>query len=559
MKKTLRILLICVLIGLFTVGITMAEGLVQTIQVIINTVNFEVDGEEAKLDNLLYNEEIYVPINSTGEILGKDVEWDKENNLVKISDKGNIESDEDESNETEKEIIKVKTTKEFLEAIGSNRTIILSENNYDLLGSKVENEYIRTEEVFDGEQLIIQGVNNLDIIGEEGENVQLLVEPRYANVITFKDVQNINISNIIAGHTPDKGYCTGGVLYFEDSKNIEINNSVLFGCGTEGISLFNVENFTSNDSTIKECSYDIMTIVSSNNITFNNSKFHDNEEFSLINVSSSNEVTLNNCFIYDNECIIGDYLFNVDPISEVFLKNCFIYNNKVLDFEKHINSVNLENTFLGDNLFRLKKEGIKDIKDYLFNLSDEDLEKAINRGKKLTGYGYDDYRIDWTISNGYRYCGEDINGNRYGTTYIDDIELITPYSYIETLSYFKTQKEQLFTLEQARDIYERFIADNQIIIIANFYGKKYEDINNAKIKVVQAATTIKADITVNESYRQVKYYSFDTEMYERFTTITINVNDIDLSKELTIYIWPNGDKNVNNPLGVYNIDFNNYR
>ena len=85
--------------------------------------------------------------------------------------------------------------------------------------------------------LVLNDLNNLSIEAEQGAKVNLLIDPRYAYVLSFKNCNNVNISGIIAGHYPDKGDCTGGVFKFEDCKDIQINDSALFGCGTEGLTL----------------------------------------------------------------------------------------------------------------------------------------------------------------------------------------------------------------------------------------------------------------------------------------------------------------------------------
>lgn len=233
-------------------------------------------------------------------------------------------------------IIEVKNTKELLENIGPNRTLILKAGDYNLLAPLVlNNKYIRYGEVFDGMELIIRNLDNLTIKGEEGAKVQLLVEPRYATVLNFSNCNNINIENIIAGHYPDEGYCTGGVLYFDSSKNINVNNSELFGCGTMGVTLYDVENFFFNNSIIKECSYGIMDINESKNVKFNDSNFYDCREYDLIQIYDSGSVEFNRCNIYNN-MINYDYdtgyaLFQVDLYSKVIVNGGSIKNNCVKD------------------------------------------------------------------------------------------------------------------------------------------------------------------------------------------------------------------------------------
>ncbi len=258
----------------------------------------------------------------------------------------------EQNTSTPKEVV-VKNIKELLENIGPNKTIILKSGDYNLLEPMIHNnEYIEFEEVFDGFQLVINNVNNLTLKGETDGKVNLLIHPRYANVLSFRNCDNINILNVIAGHYPEEGYCTGGVFVFDDSKNINIDNSELFGCGTEGVNLYNVENFTFTNSIIKECSYGIMTLSNSKNIKFNNSEFRDNREFNLIGLTECTDVEFNKCKIYnnrtDNNYYSNNYLFWIDESSNVIVNECTIYDNKVnylVNTEENItfNNVNFIN------------------------------------------------------------------------------------------------------------------------------------------------------------------------------------------------------------------------
>ncbi|MBW9158840.1 right-handed parallel beta-helix repeat-containing protein [Clostridium tagluense] len=259
--------------------------------------------------------------------------------------------------EIKNEVIEVSNAKELLENIGSNKTIKLKAGEYDLLAVKdLNNKHIKFEKVFDGQQLVVSDISNLTIEGLKDAQVKLLVNPRYANVLTFKNSNNINISNIIAGHYPDKGSCTGGVFFFDNCKNVDIKNSVLFGCGTEGINLNKVENFNFENSTIKECSYDLMTLLDSKNIVFKDSNFYDTVEFNLINVSNTKGVIFDKCNIYNNKATgeFFPYLFNVDENSNVLVKNCIIKDNKVKSLVSNKEAVIFENVEFHNNTFDKK-------------------------------------------------------------------------------------------------------------------------------------------------------------------------------------------------------------
>jgi putative cell wall-binding protein len=236
-------------------------------------------------------------------------------------------------------VVNVSSSKELIANIAPNTKIVLKAGDYNLLDPKVlDNKYVQYNKVFDGYEIAIKDVNNLTIEAEQGAKVNLLIDPRYAYVMSFTNSSGINISGIVAGHYPNKGSCTGGVFKFENCKDVKIDNSELFGCGTEGLTLNGVDNLQFTSSTIRDCSYGIMTMNNSTNINFNNSTFKDNKEYYLINILHS-DANFEKCNITNNK-IVSDYsenfLFNLDIYSKVAVSNSTIENNssKTLTNEK---------------------------------------------------------------------------------------------------------------------------------------------------------------------------------------------------------------------------------
>lgn len=65
---------------------TMAESLRQTIEVLFNQVNLEVNEHKVNSDNIAYNGTTYAPVRAVAEFLGKKVGWDGETQTVSIDD-----------------------------------------------------------------------------------------------------------------------------------------------------------------------------------------------------------------------------------------------------------------------------------------------------------------------------------------------------------------------------------------------------------------------------------------------------------------------------------------
>jgi hypothetical protein len=245
---------------------------------------------------------------------------------------------------------------EFINAIGSDRIIQLKSTIHisDIFSTKKGLNH-RFEAVFDGYELTIVGVSNLKIEGLGNKPVEIITKPQYGNVLTFKNCNNITIENIEAGHGPEKGYCTGGVFNFVDSKNITINKSIMYGSGIEGITAENTTDLKCNNSIIRECTYCIMTLKNCNDFEFTNCEFTDNQEFDLVNLSDCNNTIFNTCKFANNRTGTEDYsdfaFFNVHNSSSIILKDCLIENNVANYFCRNKNSIELHDTKIKNNSF----------------------------------------------------------------------------------------------------------------------------------------------------------------------------------------------------------------
>ncbi|WP_066502700.1 stalk domain-containing protein [Abyssisolibacter fermentans] len=87
MKKYLKGVLTGIVITLLLgSSLGFAQGVKQTIEVLFNSINLEVNKQKITCDNILYNGTTYVPIRKVAEILGKKVEWNGETNTASIND-----------------------------------------------------------------------------------------------------------------------------------------------------------------------------------------------------------------------------------------------------------------------------------------------------------------------------------------------------------------------------------------------------------------------------------------------------------------------------------------
>lgn len=212
-------------------------------------------------------------------------------NHHKLEDAGqsNISSVEPENKlvETDELYPEVRVTniEEFIKALASNTTILVeSGNEYiftdsDILGDEEAQEKLSKldtlSEYYDG--TYIHDISNLVIKGI-GETPPTFLQPDgYNHVLKFRNVENIEIENIKMGHSPELGHCRGGVILFENGENIKLNKLELFGSGTEGMSIMNVENFTIKNSLITKCTEQLSTFSHVTNAVISNCRFAENE------------------------------------------------------------------------------------------------------------------------------------------------------------------------------------------------------------------------------------------------------------------------------------------
>jgi len=120
-------------------------------------------------------------------------------------------------------------------------------------------------------------------------------------------------------------------MYIKNAENFHIKDCVFYGCGTEGLYLINVKNFMFENSVIKECTYGIMTIESSEELLFKDSKFINNREFYGIDLFEASKIEFDNCIIdgnftggmwTDQSC-----LFSVRDSSDITISGGKISNN----------------------------------------------------------------------------------------------------------------------------------------------------------------------------------------------------------------------------------------
>lgn len=195
-----------------------------------------------------------------------------------------------------------------------------------------ENEYVGWDYIDYETNLVIRNIDELTIRGVDGKMGRILSDNPYAFVLCFENCSNIRIENVTAGHDVS-GMCSGGVYNFRDCKEISISSCELFGCGTEGLAMQDVNGFSMEDSSIYECTYAIMSLLDCNNLRFSNIAFHHTGTYSdMVRITEGRRIIFEGCEFYNNYSnIASDYearFFGVDDLSqEIQIKNCAFMDN----------------------------------------------------------------------------------------------------------------------------------------------------------------------------------------------------------------------------------------
>lgn len=226
--------------------------------------------------------------------------------------------------------VTVETPQDFVNAIGSNKKIILKPGIYNLSSISQINRSdntVRWDIVNDGKELNISNIRNLTIEGMDSGKVEIKVDPRYAAIIQFTNVNNVTIKNIVAGHTPSPYTCNAGVFLFNNSNDISIINSELYGCGSIGLNLRNVKRLNAANCIIDHCSLRAIAIRDSEDIKFTESFIVNHEAYSnIVDIYGGRNIIFEKCGFANNNNFSWSFIEATNN-SNVLLDTCLMKNN----------------------------------------------------------------------------------------------------------------------------------------------------------------------------------------------------------------------------------------
>lgn len=216
--------------------------------------------------------------------------------------------------------IQIGTVQQFAEGITPNRIISFIKGVYSTTDIKLSGPFVSKEDVFDGNEMVINDVDHLYL---QGNGASLIASPRYAQVLMLKNCRDIIIDGFEMGHTPDQGSCSGDVIQLQDCQNVHLRNLSLYGCGTYGIGLINCSDIFVENVKIFRCTYGALRIIGSECIISDSEICECSNVFDLI-VCQNSILIFSDGYIHDNNQV-GEFIQKSN--SQIFFSNTRVSNS----------------------------------------------------------------------------------------------------------------------------------------------------------------------------------------------------------------------------------------
>ncbi len=218
----------------------------------------------------------------------------------------------------------VSTVTELIREIRPNEEIHLLGKEY-LLENSSEDFPVNPFVSFNNDMgLLLKNLYSFKLIGQNGTRI-IMPSPEAA-VLSFVDCRECSVSRMSLGHVPLADGCFGPVLNVEKSQGMTVRDTVLFGCGTEGVVLDGVNDFRLVDSTIERCTSGFANLFRSQ-AEFIRVRVAANKVWAGFSVNHKSSLLLRACQIFDNE-LNSSYIFDVEEASRIVVSRSMIVGNK---------------------------------------------------------------------------------------------------------------------------------------------------------------------------------------------------------------------------------------
>jgi len=339
--KNWKVILVLIMFAILLSSVVPAGAtdiLTRKLDAIYRDIRIFIDGEEIIptdvngkiVEPFIIDGTTYVPLRAIGEAFGKHVEWVGENSTILINSQRETwdKPEHQDAPPAPSKKVTVSTPQELANAIAPDTCITLNAGVYDLsIIAKTENQYVQAGNV--AAALIVSDVEGLTLQAASGAKVEVVSPDRFSEVIMFTLCNGIKISGIEAGHTVTGEYeCDAGVVLFDESANINVEDCLLYGSGAVGISLRSCVSAQIDNTTVTDCSLRAVDIWLSNDITFNDCKFIKNRAYGSVIWGSYSSVAFFDCEISGNRSLLWSAVeFNDDVLFE----RCKFKDNALLE------------------------------------------------------------------------------------------------------------------------------------------------------------------------------------------------------------------------------------
>lgn len=230
--------------------------------------------------------------------------------------------------------VTVNNAQALFDAIGNDVEITLEDGKYDLStvngGSEFADIFDFSEYQMEDRTIRIKDVKNLHFVAKNKGKVEWVIPYAFIPVFKIEGGFNISFSGITMGHDVQKGLCEGAVMTVLNANYLHIENCDLYGSGTMGIEAEGVSFLTMQRSVIRECTYGILSLMSSNSFVFDDCTFKDNTGDNMVKLQFAYGLKFNNSQFINNQTPkeYGPYEFFrfQDDNQTVSLNNCTFTN-----------------------------------------------------------------------------------------------------------------------------------------------------------------------------------------------------------------------------------------
>lgn len=266
-----------------------------------------------------------VPLRAVSESMGAEVYWEQETRSVWIYKLW--------------ESYYVDNVDDLIASIHSDARITLAPGVYNLTEwiekrtelSAWDHPHVIIEECHDGYELQLHDLNNFGIVAEDpGKLTQIVVEPRYADVLAFVDSTELTVEGLSLGHVEEQGSCMGDVISFLRCQYVSVSECDIFGCGAYGLIAEDSDAISIFNSTVRDCTYGIATLTNTTDVYFGNVTIRDNIVYSLFDLYDSN-IYLYDCSFWRNDGASGA----VSGDSEIIFEECDMDAAAFAGFTEH--------------------------------------------------------------------------------------------------------------------------------------------------------------------------------------------------------------------------------